>query len=598
MDERGAVRFNTTHVPAGSATGGQFGTSSGGSSAKGGAKAPAKAPAPAHHMSAAHAAEKARLLAQAHKDAHEAAVLEKTLAGLEKQAHAAQAASAKSAAAAKASLKAGHVVHHRKHVAHHAAHRKHHQSLKQKITTLRGRIHALRVQAAGLEKQANAIRSGDSGIPGHLPHQLAAWWEHGEGAAKIRWGQGGDFDRCVRLAVDEAHMDPERAKGFCAERHHAALGIWPATHAAMEKHAGRAAMAVTQRAEMAAASINDLPDSAFAYIEPGGKKDASGRTVPRSLRHFPVHDRAHAANALTRAPQSPFGDEAMPKIRAACKKFGVQMSDDKQPASRAAGEIFRYYPLDDIRVMRAADGEPSGRVVEAYATVFDEPAEIHDQQGHYTEVIDRGAFDQVLARISRSRGGFGGAVRVLFNHGKTMEGVPAPEFQRPIGKALDIRPDGRGLLTRTEYAKKPFAEEILDDIREGRITGQSFVGGIIRSDPELRGPGDKYRGRNGVLATVRRMTLGLREYGPVLYGAYTGAEFLGVRMATPGGLAGDLELDLPEDEESTPEQEGDAAGGTPEDVTSTPRYHAHRLLALRIEEICRETGIGPLRSQW
>ena len=170
--------------------------------------------------------------------------------------------------------------------------------------------------------------------------------------------------------------------------------------------------------------------------------------------------------------------------------------------------------------------------MEAYATVFDEPAEIHDGQGHYLETIDRAAFDQTLAKISRSRGGFR-AVRVLFNHGKTMEGQPAPEFQRPIGKALDIRPDGRGLLTRTEYAKKPFAEEILDDIREGRITGQSFVGGIERSDPELRGPGDRYRGRNGALTTVRRMALGLREYGPVLYGAYSGRGIPGGADAVP-----------------------------------------------------------------
>ncbi|HET9973465.1 MAG TPA: HK97 family phage prohead protease, partial [Streptosporangiaceae bacterium] len=283
-----------------------------------------------------------------------------------------------------------------------------------------------------------------------------------------------------------------------------------------------------------------------------------------------------------------FGKAKFAKIAAHARSGGTASR------SRACGEIFRYYPLDDIRVMRAADGEPSGRVVEAYATVFDEPAEIHDGQGHYMEVIDRAAFDQVLAKISRSRGGFGGAVRVLFNHGKTMEGVPAPEFQRPIGKALDIRPDGRGLLTRTEYAKKPFAEEILDDIREGRITGQSFVGGIVRSDPELRGPGDKYRGRNGVLATVRRLALGLREYGPVLYGAYTGAEFLGVRMA----LAGDLDFELPEDEESAPDDEGDGTGGTPEDVTSTPRYHAHRLLELRTQEICREAGIVPLKGEW
>jgi HK97 family phage prohead protease len=457
------------------------------------------------------------------------------------------------------------------------------------------------------EPAASAARaSGDSGIPGHLPHQLAEWWERGAGAAKIRWGQGGDFMRCVRLAVEEAHMDPERAKGFCAERHHAATGIWPATHAAMEKKAaGRSAVTVTERADTKAPYGTSVP-----YADPG-YLDADGNQASKSgkpgVKRYPLSaDKVMAAwtyiNQEKNAGQyTPDQLKAIKgRIRSAMAKHGHEVSEDSgggtATAARTAGEIFRYYPLDDIRVMRAADGEPSGRVVEAYATVFDEPAEIHDAQGHYMEVIDRGAFDQVLARISRSRGGFGGAVRVLFNHGKTMEGVPAPEFQRPIGKALDIRPDGRGLLTRTEYAKKPFAEEILDDIREGRITGQSFVGGIIRSDPELRGPGDKYRGRGGVLATVRRMALGLREYGPVLYGAYTGAEFLGVRMALPG--TADLELDLPEDEEYSPEQEGDVTGGTPEDVTSTPRYHAHRLLALRTEEICRETGIGPLRSQW
>jgi hypothetical protein len=35
---------------------------------------------------------------------------------------------------------------------------------------------------------------------------------------------------------------------------------------------------------------NDLPDSSFAYIEPGGKKDSEGKTTPRDLRHFPYKD--------------------------------------------------------------------------------------------------------------------------------------------------------------------------------------------------------------------------------------------------------------------------------------------------------------------
>lgn len=36
--------------------------------------------------------------------------------------------------------------------------------------------------------------------------------------------------------------------------------------------------------------INGLPDSSFALVESGGKKDAEGKTVPRSLRHLPYKD--------------------------------------------------------------------------------------------------------------------------------------------------------------------------------------------------------------------------------------------------------------------------------------------------------------------
>ena len=92
------------------------------------------------------------------------------------------------------------------------------------------------------------------------------------------------------------------------------------------------------KAEMSSKSINDLPDGAFAYIAPGGKKDADGKTTPRSLRHFPVHDAAHTRNALSRAPQSEFGDKAMPKIRAAAKRFGIEVSKEAgvaEPVTKA-----------------------------------------------------------------------------------------------------------------------------------------------------------------------------------------------------------------------------------------------------------------------
>jgi DNA-cytosine methyltransferase len=67
---------------------------------------------------------------------------------------------------------------------------------------------------------------------------------------------------------------------------------------------------VLSKAVWSRAYINDLPDSAFLYIAPGGKKDKDGKTVPRSLRYFPVYDSKgkldlpHLRNALARIPQA------------------------------------------------------------------------------------------------------------------------------------------------------------------------------------------------------------------------------------------------------------------------------------------------------
>jgi hypothetical protein len=76
----------------------------------------------------------------------------------------------------------------------------------------------------------------DTGHTGST-RRLLSWWVHGEGAAKIRWGTEGDFDRCVRLAEkvfgeNGVAIDP---KGFCSNRHVEATGARPG-HAPGEKH--------------------------------------------------------------------------------------------------------------------------------------------------------------------------------------------------------------------------------------------------------------------------------------------------------------------------------------------------------------------------
>lgn len=54
-------------------------------------------------------------------------------------------------------------------------------------------------------------------------HNLKQYWTHGPGAAKIRWGTDGSFDRCTRQ-LGKYVRDPQ---GLCAEYHHAATGEWP-----------------------------------------------------------------------------------------------------------------------------------------------------------------------------------------------------------------------------------------------------------------------------------------------------------------------------------------------------------------------------------
>jgi len=54
---------------------------------------------------------------------------------------------------------------------------------------------------------------------------LIRYWTVGEGRAKIGWGSGGDFMRCVtRLSK---YVPPGQVKGFCARLHKKATGSWP-----------------------------------------------------------------------------------------------------------------------------------------------------------------------------------------------------------------------------------------------------------------------------------------------------------------------------------------------------------------------------------
>lgn len=81
---------------------------------------------------------------------------------------------------------------------------------------------------------AAAFAPGTKDGPGWITHpiptaRIRRYWVKGEGAAKIRWGAPGDFNRC-RLQLAKYVQNPEWLAGLCANMHKEALGFWPAEH--------------------------------------------------------------------------------------------------------------------------------------------------------------------------------------------------------------------------------------------------------------------------------------------------------------------------------------------------------------------------------
>lgn len=182
-------------------------------------------------------------------------------------------------------------------------------------------------------------------------------------------------------------------------------------------------------------------------------------------------------------------------------------------------DFTRSFPLEDIKIRSGGDG----RTVEAYAAVFNQDVPISDQDGRYSERIDPSAFDKTIAERGTRFG-------VLFNHGMTTYGTPSDRGSMPIGVPLEVRADARGLLTVTRYNKTPLAEETLEAINSRSITAQSFQGSFIRSD-KMKPRGGFRANSAGVLPTVTRQEIKLKEYGPTPFPAYEGATIVGVRAA-------------------------------------------------------------------
>lgn len=257
-------------------------------------------------------------------------------------------------------------------------------------------------------------------------------------------------------------------------------------------------------------------------------------------------------------------------------------SDEVDPAVEQSevvdGYRIRSFPVDDIRVAKTADG----RTVEAYAAVFEVPAEVRDRDGHYYEVIDPKAFNRALNRPPFPPG-------VFYNHGLDLFGKPASGVSIvPLGTSLEVKADRRGVFTRSRYHAGAFADEVLQAVKDGAITGQSFRGAFLRSHPALL-PGRRHKpDRDGRLMTVRREEIyPLTEYGPTPTPVYKDAAILAVRSESLQRLRDLISTPAEPVDADDVDSGGDALGA--EAGRSAPSLHVIRFQRLRAR--ARKEGI-------
>jgi len=210
--------------------------------------------------------------------------------------------------------------------------------------------------------------------------------------------------------------------------------------------------------QLTSAEINNLPDSSFAYIEPGGVKDPSGKTAPRSKRHFPVHDEAHVRNALSRAPQSPFGKMAMPKIMSAARKFNISVtavhrSAFGEPAPDGFPERrFTRFPLE---VRQATPHAP--KHIYGYAACF---GKLSRKLGGFVEQVSTTAFNDSRAENWPD-------VVCRFNHKDDLL------LGTTHARTLELHLDGTGLAYEVEPPQS--RADILEYCQRGDVRHSSFA---------------------------------------------------------------------------------------------------------------------------
>lgn len=227
---------------------------------------------------------------------------------------------------------------------------------------------------------------------------------------------------------------------------------------------GQIGIVVTDKAEWTTAYINDLPDSAFLFIEADGEKDDGGKTKPRSQRHFPVKDSsgapdpAHLRNAIARIPQStaPGLDEA--------KKTSLQESARKMLAALEKSEsVEKRFS----KVLKTAE--------ERYVLGVVLVPETKDSQG---DIYSHAEVRKAAHAYMETAGNLGKQHSELVTGKlKILENYIAP---------VDFEQDGEAVAKGTWLLGIRVVDDALwSDVKKGDFTGFSIGGDAYRSPEKI-----------------------------------------------------------------------------------------------------------------
>jgi len=129
---------------------------------------------------------------------------------------------------------------------------------------LRGLYRLLKEDPPDSLKAAGPVNTHDA--PGWITNpreteRLRRYWTRGEGAAKIKWGAPGDFDRCRDQLRKYIH-NPAYLDGTCANMHYVALGFWPgqAPHGRKKKGLVRKLVSAVDTGEETVDIPDDTPE--------------------------------------------------------------------------------------------------------------------------------------------------------------------------------------------------------------------------------------------------------------------------------------------------------------------------------------------------